>query len=225
MPAVGRPWPSDDDDDDDDDDVDDDGDDDEYMNRCWLCCWRCCRWGCYSKRRVCLQPNGNPVGLECCLAVLAPRRNAQKDFRTFLVSTALRHNSISIYCVSYISCFVGALCQRASLASQRIYGRTWRSKLKTEKSQTSAEILQRSDPFFAFPRDTSFCSEDKSMENLRCWHNISRKRQNIRETPLYCIQAMKTFEHLDKKYFSVPDNFLPTQRKYFSCLKEIFVPT
>ena len=144
---------------------------------------QCCRWGCYSKRRLCLQPNGNPVGLECCLAVLAPRRNAQKDFRTFLVSTALRHNSISIYCVSYISCLVGALCQRASLASQRIYGRTWRSKLKTEKSQTSAEILQRSDPFFAFPRDTSFCSEDKSMENLRCWHNISRKRQNIRETP------------------------------------------
>ena len=69
------------------------------------------------------------------------------------------------------------------LASQRIYGRTWRSKLKTEKSQTSAEILQRSNPFFAFPRDTSFCSADKSMENLRCWHNISRKRQNIRETP------------------------------------------
>ena len=86
--------------------------------------------------------------------------------------------------------------------------------------------------------DTSFLGEDKSMENLRCWHNISRKRQNIRETPLSCLQAMKTFEHLDTKNISLcqrisclpKENIFPVWRKYLflpkretfsACTKEI----
>ena len=63
--------------------------------------------------------------------------------------------------------------------------------------------------------DTSFWGEDKSMENPKCWHKISRRRENTRGNICPCLKELF--------FLSLRKSFLLPQANTFSYFKKILL--